>query len=93
MPIMQCRIDILLHLEEEHQDSQKKFHEHQQVVESWFDKILAGKKEFDIGDLVLKWVKPNEPKGKHRKFQKIWLGPNQIDQKLGSSTFKLITLN
>ena len=52
-----------------------------------------GKKDFDIGDLVLKWDKPNEPKGKHSKFQNLWLGPYQIDQKLGPSTFKLKTLD
>ena len=72
--------------------TQKHFKKHQQIVKSWFDKIFVGKKYFEIRDLVLKWDKLNETKGKHSKFQKLWLGPFQIDQKLGLSTFKLRNL-
>jgi len=43
----------------------------------------------EIGDLVLKWDKSNEEKGKHTKFQKSWLGPFEIIEKLGLSTFIL----
>ena len=91
-PMMQKRINTLLHLEEERHATQKHFKKHQQIVKSWFDKIFVGKKYFEIRDLVLKWDKLNETKGKHSKFQKLWLGPFQIDQKLGSSTFKLRNL-
>ena len=42
-----------------------------------------------IGDLVLKWDKAHEEKGKHTKFQKMWLGPFQIAKKIGSYTFIL----
>jgi hypothetical protein len=34
----------------------------------------------------------NETKGKHTKFQQLWLGPYQIHEKIGSGTFKLKTL-
>jgi hypothetical protein len=51
------------------------------------------KKEFQIGDLVLKWDKAHEEKGKHTKFQHLWLGPFLIAKKLGPSTFILQTLN
>ena len=61
-------------------------------MKSWFGKRFVGKKDFDVGDLVLKWDTLNETKGKHSKFQKLWLGHFQIDQKLGPSTFKLRTL-
>ena len=61
-------------------------------MKSWFDKKFVGKKDFNVGDLVLKWDKLNESKAKHSKFQNLWLGPFPIDQKLGPSTFKLRTL-
>ena len=67
-PIMQCMINVLLHLEEEHQVARENFNKHQQFVKYWFDKRFAGKKDFNIGYLVLKWDKLNEPKGKHSKF-------------------------
>ena len=42
-----------------------------------------------IGDLVLKWDKAHEDKSKHTKFQKMWLGPFQIAENIGSYTFIL----
>ena len=42
-----------------------------------------------MGDLVLKWDKANEEKGKHIKFQRMWLGPFQIVEFIGPSTFML----
>jgi hypothetical protein len=38
------------------------------MVKKWFDKQKVGDKNFEVGDLVLKWNKINEPKGKHSKF-------------------------
>ena len=89
---MQWRINTLLQLEEERHATQKHFKKHQQIVKSCFDKKFVGEKDFNIGDMVLKWDKMNETKGKHSKFQKLWLGPFQIDQKLGLITFKLRNL-
>jgi hypothetical protein len=37
----------------------------------------------------LKWDKGHEEKGKHSKFQKLWLGPFQVARKIGPSTFIL----
>jgi hypothetical protein len=42
-------------------------HSHQQRVKQAFDRKVR-KKEFDIGDLVLKWDAPRQDKGKHSKF-------------------------
>ena len=42
-----------------------------------------------MGDLVLKWDKAHEEKGKHTKFQKMWLSPFQIVEVIGPSTFVL----
>jgi hypothetical protein len=44
-------------------------------VKCWFDKGLVNNKYFQVGDLFVKWEKGNEPKGKHTKFQHLWLGP------------------
>jgi len=43
--------------------------------------------------LVLKWHKAHEEKGKHTKFQRLWLGPFQIIEKIGPSTFLLQDLS
>jgi hypothetical protein len=46
-------------------------------------------KDFQIGDLVLKWDKPHEDKGKHSKFQQLWLGPFIIKENIGLGMYKL----
>ena len=48
------------------------------MVKRWFDKHKARKKEFEVGDLVLKWDYPHDEKGKHTKFQQLWISPFQI---------------
>jgi hypothetical protein len=55
-------------LDEEREKAKVKFTAHQQVVKIWFDKHKAKEKKIEVGDLVLKWDKENEPKGKHSKF-------------------------
>jgi hypothetical protein len=67
-----------LNLEEIHEKTKSKFEAHQQRVKRWFDKNFAGEKEFQVGDLVLKWDKSHEDKGKHSKLRQIWLGPYLI---------------
>ena len=34
----------------------------------------------------------NEPKGKHMKFQHLWLGLFQVEEKIGQGTYRLKTL-
>jgi hypothetical protein len=43
-----------------------------------------------VGDLVLKWDKSNKDKGKHSKFQQLWIGPYLIHETIGYGTFKLL---
>jgi len=50
---------------------------------------MMSRKDLQIGDLVLKWEKAHEDKGKHTKFQQMWLGPFQIAEIIGPSTFML----
>ena len=54
------------------------------MVKCWFDKHKAGNKEFEVGDLVLKWDHPHDEKGKHTKFQQLWVGHFLIAAKLGA---------
>eukprot|EP00253_Pinus_taeda_P014241 PITA_14241 len=90
---LQFRHDQILKLEEEREKAKIIHAKHQQIIKSSFDSISSGSKQFQVGDLVLKWDKAHEDKGKHTKFQKKWLGPFQICEKIGHSTFMLQDLS
>ena len=79
-------------MEEEREKAKSKFLAHQQVVKRWFNKHKGKEKKFEVGDLVLKWVRENEPKGKHSMFQNLWLGPFQVVEKIGVGTCRLQNL-
>ena len=85
--VIQIRIDTLLNLEEIHDKTKSKFEAHQKTVKGWFDKKSIGEREFQFGELVLKWDKPHEDKGKHSKFKQLWLGPYLIKEKICQGTF------
>jgi hypothetical protein len=53
---------------------------------------VVGDKHFQVGDLVLKWDKASEARGKHSNFQKLWLGPYGIVEKIGDATYRLQSL-
>ena len=90
---LQLRHDQILKLEEEREKSKIIHAKHQPIIKSSFDSISSRSKQFQVGDLVLKWDKAHEDKGKHTKFQKMWLGPFQICEKIGHSTFMLKDLS
>jgi hypothetical protein len=73
------------------QAKQNLYH-HQQIVKSWFDANSSPDRNFDVGDLVLKWDKAHEGKGEHTKFQNLWLGLFVISKKLGPSSLRLHNL-
>jgi hypothetical protein len=87
--VIQQRIDTLLILGEEREKEKLKFIAHQQTVKIWFDKHKSKEKNFEVGDLVLKWDREIEPKGKHSKFQNLWLVPFQVSKKIGIGTYRL----
>eukprot|EP00253_Pinus_taeda_P031222 PITA_31222 len=72
---IQFRHDQILKLEEEREKAKVIHAKHQQITKSSFDSVSFGSKQFQVSDLVLKWDKAHEDKGKHTKFQKMWLGP------------------
>jgi len=90
---IQLRHDKILKLEEEREKAKAVHAKHQQIIKASFDSSSSSSKQFQVGDLVLKWDKAHEDKGKHTKFQKMWLGPFQIYEKIGHSTFMLQNLS
>eukprot|EP00253_Pinus_taeda_P024297 PITA_24297 len=86
---IQLRHDQILKLEEEREKARITHAKHQKIIKSSFDTTSTGSKHLQVGDLVLKWDKAHEDKGKHTKFQKMWLRPFQIVDKIGPSTFIL----
>jgi hypothetical protein len=76
-------------LEEVRAQAKRKLDQHQLLIKSWFDSNSTSNRNFEVGDLVLKWDKPHEGKGEHMNFQNLWLGPFLITEKLGPSSFQL----
>ena len=58
-------------------------------MKRWFDKHKAGTKEFEVGDLVLKWDHQHDEKGEAHKVSTVMGRPFQITAKLGPLTYKL----
>eukprot|EP00253_Pinus_taeda_P033848 PITA_33848 len=90
--LLQEWINQLVRLEELRDKARNKFRNHQRIVNRWFDCHLAGDKDYQIGELVLKWGKLNEPKGKLMKFQHSWLGPFQVEEKIDQGAYRLKSL-
>jgi len=86
---IQLRFDQILKLDQEREKAKITHSKHQQIIKSSFDASSIGPKSLQTSDLILKWDKAHEDEGKHTKFQKMWLGPFQIIEKIGSSTFLL----
>ena len=59
----------MLKSEESRSKAKEMFKHQQERVKHWFDKHKARNKEFEVGDLVLKWDHSHDEKGKHTKFQ------------------------
>jgi len=76
-------INILLKLVEDHEKYKQTLNQHQELVKCWFDKKSSSDRDFQVGDLVLKWDKSYEDKGEDIKFEKLWCGPFIISKKIG----------
>jgi hypothetical protein len=57
-----------------------------------FDKRTK-ERNFKVGDLVLKWDSRREAKGKHGKFDNLWLQPFQIVAAQDNNTYELAQLD
>lgn len=68
---LQLRQKEIIKLEEQREQAKKTHAHHQELIKSSFDSNIMTKIFFQMGDLVLKWDKAHEEKGKHTKFQKM----------------------
>ena len=61
---------------------------HQKRIKIIFDK-RSKVDNFQVGYWVLKWDTDRKDKGKHGKFDSLWIGPFVIAQVHHNNTFKL----
>ena len=61
---------------------------HQQRIKGMFDKREKAE-NFQVRDWVLKWDAVRQDRGKHGKFDSLWIGPFVITQVNKNKTFKL----
>jgi len=91
--LVQSRINTLYKIQEERQNAKEKIYLHQIHIKRWLDKKSTGKNEFSVGDLVLKWDKTHKDKGKHTKFQSLWIRSFVVHENLGQQTYRLQSLD
>jgi hypothetical protein len=82
------RINALLALEEQRSFSLENIKRRQQTVKKYFNR-RAKAVEFKIDDKVLLWDSTHAERGRHSKFQKLWLGPFKITFILGTNSYLL----
>lgn len=82
---MQERMDELVGLTETRREASLKNQKLQLQVKTLYDKRTVSRK-FEDGDLVLIWTARIEDKGKHSKFDPIWLGPYLIENTWGEDS-------
>eukprot|EP00253_Pinus_taeda_P027427 PITA_27427 len=66
---LQLRQLEITKLEEQREQAKITHAHHQALLKASFDSNMISRKDFQMGDLVLKWDKAHEEKGKHTKFQ------------------------
>jgi hypothetical protein len=62
--------------------------EHQQRINQAFDRKVK-KEDFQLGGLVIKWDSPKKDKGKHNKFEALWIRPFKISEVFSNNTYRL----
>jgi hypothetical protein len=63
-------------------------YDHQQKIKQDFDRKVR-KENFQLGELVLKWDAHKKEKGKHNKFEALWVRPFKISEVFSNNTYKL----
>jgi hypothetical protein len=82
------RIHQLVEVQQAREQAMIRIQEHQQRIKQVFDK-KANKEEFQIGNLVLNWDTPKQDKGKHDKFEALWIRPFRISEVFSNNTYRL----
>lgn len=89
---MQLRMEDLIRLDETRRESVARNAKLQLQVKNLYDKKTVDRK-FEPSDLVLVWNAKLEDKGKHGKFDPIWLGSYLIHDKWGQDSYIIKDFN
>ena len=82
------RYHTLLALDEQRDYALRNIEKRQQTVKKHFDK-KAKADSFQVGQKVLLWDSAHAEKGRHTKFQKLWIGPYTISSIVGQNSYLL----
>jgi ribonuclease HI len=82
------RIHQMVEVQQIREQVMNRAYHHQQKIKQAFDR-KSRKKEFEQGDLVLKWDAPRQDRGKHSKFDALWFGPFKILEVFSNNTYRL----
>ena len=82
------RINALLALEEQRTFSLENIKRRQQTVKRYFNKSAKAVR-FNVNEKVLLWDSTHADRGRHSKFQKLWLGPFKIGFSPGANSYIL----
>jgi hypothetical protein len=82
------RIHQLVEVQQTREKVVDRAYDHQQKIKQAFDR-KARKEEFALGDLVLKWDAPRQDRGKHNKFEALWIGPFKVSEVFLNNTYRL----
>jgi hypothetical protein len=86
------RINQLIHVQQMREQVFNNSQLHQDKMKRDFDRHTK-EDDFKVDDLVLKWDARNEDRGKHGKFDHLWLGPFKIVAYHGNNAYLLQELN
>ncbi|XP_059076872.1 uncharacterized protein LOC131876102 [Cryptomeria japonica] len=86
------RLAQLFELEETRNDAMSKIEQHQAQMKRSFDKRVSPR-NFQEGDIVLKWDTLKSKSGKHSKFDAFWSGPYIISKCKQHNAFHLSKLD
>jgi hypothetical protein len=82
------RIHQMVEVQQIREQVMNRAYNHEHKIKQAFDR-KSRKKEFEQGDLVLKWDAPMQDKGKHIKFDALWFGPFKILEAFSNNTYRL----
>jgi hypothetical protein len=82
------RMNALLALEEQRSHALDNLKRRQQTIKKYFNKKTKSV-DFKIDEKVLLWDSAHAERGRHSKFQKLWLGPFKIAFVLGTNSYLL----
>jgi hypothetical protein len=82
------RMNALLYLKEQRTFALDNIKRRQQTVKRYFNKSVKAVK-FKVNEKVLLWDSTHDDRGRHSKFQKLWLGPFKTTFFLGANSYIL----